>query len=79
MSEQNYEPEVMLSWTNDGGHTWEGYETASLGKQGEYDTEVRFNRLGSSGIHGRCYRIQFSAGTKFSLLGATADVDVLGA
>lgn len=38
--------EIMLRWSRDGGQTWEGTQTASLGGLGDYDVEARFHALG---------------------------------
>lgn len=70
-------PEIIVSWSDDGGHTFRGYVEASIGEQGKYQTRVKLNRLGTSGIHGRSYRVTFSAARKFALIGAMADVTVL--
>jgi hypothetical protein len=41
------DPVIWLRWTDDGGMTWSEPIQASVGKRGEYDTEVAWNRLGS--------------------------------
>ena len=38
--------EVMLRWSRDGGKTWIGARTGSLGSLGDYDRQVRFHGLG---------------------------------
>jgi hypothetical protein len=38
--------ELMLRWSRDGGKTWEGPETESIGGLGEYETMVQFYALG---------------------------------
>lgn len=38
--------EIMLRWSRDGGQTWEGTQTASLGGLGDYGQEVSFYGLG---------------------------------
>lgn len=38
--------EIMLRWSWDGGQTWEGPQTASLGGLGDYGQKVEFNALG---------------------------------
>lgn len=38
--------EVMLRWSRDGGQTWVGPKTASIGDLGDYGRQVRFHGLG---------------------------------
>lgn len=38
--------EVMLRWSRNGGQTWVGTRTASIGDLGQYDTTVNFYALG---------------------------------
>jgi len=38
--------EIMLRWSRDGGQTWEGPQTASLGTLGNYGQTVDFYALG---------------------------------
>jgi hypothetical protein len=38
--------EVMMRWSNDGGQTWRGPRTASIGDLGDYGKEVSFYALG---------------------------------
>lgn len=72
-----YNPEIMLTWSDDGGKTWRGYRQYSVGKQGKYRTRIKATRLGASGRRGRAYRIEFSAARPFALIGALVDVDEL--
>lgn len=72
-----YDPKVMVWWSDDGGKTFSGYKTASIGQQGKYRTRVKLNRLGKSGRRGRVYKIEFSAARPFRLIGALVDVDEL--
>jgi hypothetical protein len=57
----NYDPKAMLSWSDDGGHTWSNERSVAVGRQGAWQTRVRFNRLGSSRtMRGRRFRIAMS-------------------
>lgn len=38
--------EIVLRWSRDGGQTWEGDQSGSLGTLGDYDKQVRFHALG---------------------------------
>lgn len=42
------DPSVMFRVSHDAGKTWSNERTKSIGPLGNYDTEVRFGRLGSS-------------------------------
>lgn len=61
-------PQAMLSWSNDGGHTWSNEKWASIGKQGEYKTRLIWRRLGKS--RDRVFRIAISAAIKKVLIAA---------
>lgn len=47
-SGQGSDPQVMLRWSDDGGHTWTNEHTVSAGKIGEYKRRAVFRRLGRS-------------------------------
>jgi hypothetical protein len=52
---------VMLSWSDDGGHTYGSERVVSLGREGDWERRVRFNRLGMARTpRGRRYRIAVS-------------------
>lgn len=52
ISGQGSDPQVMLDWSDDGGNTWSDEAWTSAGGQaggiGEYNTRVRWRRLGKS-------------------------------
>lgn len=52
-----YDPKLMLSWSDDGGHTYSSERIESIGKQGDYHRTVAFTRMGKSKKKGRRYRI----------------------
>lgn len=62
------EPEVMLRWSNDGGHTWSNYLNRGLGKVGEYFRRVIWNRLGMTKGPPRIYEISSTSDNKIVLL-----------
>ena len=72
-------PECILSWSDDGGHTFTGGRQMSVGAQGEYGHRIRANRLGMSKDKGRVYRVEFSAARPFTFIAAYADVDQVNA
>jgi len=64
----NVPPYAMLQWSDDGSKTWSNELTQSLGKLGEYKTEVNFRRLGSS--KRRIYRNTISEPVEVVITGA---------
>lgn len=60
-SGQGSAPEVMLSFSDDGGRTWHNLPNKSLGALGRSKTRVTWQALGScSSPHGRVYRVAVS-------------------
>ena len=52
------EPQAMLRWSNDGGHSWSNELWRSLGRQGAYSRRVQWNRLGMS--RNRVYELRIT-------------------
>lgn len=48
-------PQINLSWSDDGGHTWSSEYTSFMGQIGKYKTRLIWRRLGYS--RDRIYRI----------------------
>jgi hypothetical protein len=67
-SGQGVDPQVMLTWSDDGGETWSDERTATAGKVGKYKTCVDWNRLGSA--RDRVFKIAVSDPVKWVLSGA---------
>lgn len=59
-------PQAMLSWSDDGGHTWSNEYLSSLGKQGEYSKRLIWRRLGYA--RDRVFRIAISDAVKKVLI-----------
>lgn len=57
-SGQGSDPQIMLRWSDDGGHTWNTERTVSAGKIGQYKRRAIFRRLGRS--RDRVYEIAVS-------------------
>jgi hypothetical protein len=70
---QGSDPQLMLRYSNDGGHSWSDIETASLGAAGEYDTKVRFDPSGSA--RNRVWELSMTDPVKFAIFGADCDVE----
>ena len=55
------DPQLMISWSDDGGRSYSNEIRRPVGRIGEYSAQVRANRLGSTGPIGRSWRLQWSA------------------
>ena len=70
--DQGRDPQAMLQWSDDGGHTWSAEAWAPMGKIGETRTRVRWRRLGKS--RDRIFRLTITDPVKVCLIGATTEV-----
>lgn len=68
------DPQLMLSWSDDGGKIWTGPVTASLGKTGARRTKANFNQLGSVDRNGRTFRLAVSSSVMRGIFAADARV-----
>ena len=68
-----HDPQAMLRYSNNGGHTWSNEIWRSVGEIGEYDERAIWNRLG--GGRNRNYEISMSAPVKWVILGANLEVE----
>lgn len=59
------DPQVMLSYSDDGGHTFSSEKWVSCGKIGKYKTRVRWSRLGSS--RDRVFKVVYSEKTFYQV------------
>ena len=67
----NIDPQVMLRWSDDGGHTWSNEHWASMGKIGEYGRRVFWRRLGMTmKLRDRVYEISGTDPVKIAIMGA---------
>ena len=65
------DPQVMLRWSDDGGHTWSNETWASMGKLGEYYRRVFWRRLGMTlKLRDRVYEISGTDPVKLAVMGA---------
>lgn len=71
------DPQVMLSYSNDGGHTWSSESWTSAGKNiggvGEYKKRVIWRRLGS--FRDRVFKIKITDPVKVTLISAEIEVE----
>lgn len=68
---QGIDPQAMLDWSDDGGHTWSSQHWRSIGKIGRYKQRVRWNRLGTS--RDRVYRVTITDPVKVVIIGASSE------
>lgn len=66
------DPQAMLQWSDDGGHTWSNEYWVPIGKVGEYKTRAKWRRLGRS--RDRVFRLMIVDPVKVVIIGATAEV-----
>ena len=68
---QGSDPEVMLRWSDDGGHTWSNYHTSPVGRIGEYYRRTFFRRLGMTlKLRDRVYELSMTDPVKTAIMGA---------
>jgi hypothetical protein len=68
---QGSNPEVMLRWSDDGGHTWGNEHWAQIGKIGEYYRRVFWRRMGMTlKLRDRVYELSGTDPVKISIMGA---------
>lgn len=70
-SGQGSDPQVMLRWSDDGGHTWSNEHWKSMGKTGEYGRRVIWRRLGmTQKLRDRVYEVSGTDPVKIAIVGA---------
>ena len=74
------EPQVMLRWSDDGGHTWSNEHWQTMGTQGAYGTRVFWRRLGMTGkLRDRVYEVSGTDPVKIAIMGAELHVSATNA
>jgi len=74
------QPQVMLRWSDDGGHTWSNEHWKTMGGVGEYGTRVIWRRLGMTDkLRDRVYEISGTDPVKIAILAAELDVSATNA
>jgi hypothetical protein len=70
-----YDPEVMLRWSDDGGHTWSNEHWRSMGKIGAFGYRTIWRRLGMTmKIRDRVYEVSGTDPVKIAIMGAELQV-----
>jgi hypothetical protein len=68
---QGEDPQIMLRWSDDGGHTWSNEHWISIGKIGEYYRRAIYRRLGMTlKLRDRVYEISGTDPVKIAIMGA---------
>ena len=73
---QGSDPQVMLRWSDDGGHTWSNEHWSSMGKIGQFYKRVFWRRLGMTlKIRDRVYEVSGTDPVKIAIMGAELHAD----
>jgi hypothetical protein len=65
------DPQVMLRWSDDGGHTWSNEHWRSMGKIGQYGFRTYWRRLGMTvKLRDRVYEVSGTDPVKIAVMGA---------
>ena len=65
------QPQVMLRWSDDGGHTWSNERWAGMGTGGQYGSRVIWRRLGmTTKLRDRVYEVSGTDPVKIAIMGA---------
>lgn len=65
------DPQAMLRWSDDGGHTWSNEHWRSMGKMGKYGYRTIWRRLGMTmQIRDRVYEVSGTDPIKIAIVGA---------
>lgn len=73
---QGSDAEVMLRWSDDGGHTWSNEHWRSMGKIGQTGRRVLWRRLGMTlKLRDRVYEVSGTDPVKIAIMGAELIVE----
>lgn len=68
---QGADPQVMLRWSDDGGHTWSNEHWRSMGLIGQYGYRTIWRRLGmTEKLRDRVYEVSGTDPVKIAIMGA---------
>ena len=72
---QGSDPQVMLRWSDDGGHTWSYEHWREMGKIGQFGYRTLWRRLGMTDkLRDRVYEVSGTDPVKIIIMGAELDV-----
>jgi len=70
------DPQVMLRWSDDGGHTWSNEHWRSMGQIGQTGYRTIWRRLGmTTKLRDRVYEVSGTDPVKIAIVGAELHVD----
>lgn len=69
----NSDPLLMLDYSDDGGRTYQGERTKTLGAIGKYQNTIRFNQCGMVNESGRQWRLRASAAVIRGIISASIE------
>jgi hypothetical protein len=73
---QGEDPQVMLRWSDDGGHTWSSEHWTPIGKIGQYGKRAFWRRLGMTmKLRDRVYELSGTDPVKIAIVGAELIAD----
>jgi hypothetical protein len=68
---QGSQPEAMLRWSDDGGHTWSNEHWQLMGAIGQYGYRTIWRRLGMTlKLRDRVYEVSGTDPVKIAIMGA---------
>ena len=74
------DPQVMLRWSDDGGHTWSNEHWRSMGLTGQWGRRVIWRRLGMTlKLRDRVYEVSGTDQVKIAIMGAELDMSATNA
>ena len=72
---QGSDPQVMMRWSDDGGHTWSYEHWNKMGKIGQFGYRTIWRRLGmTTKIRDRVYEVSGTDPVKLAIMGAELSV-----
>jgi hypothetical protein len=74
------DPQVMLRWSDDGGHTWSNEHWRSMGLTGQWGRRIIWRRLGMTlKLRDRVYEVSGTDPVKIAIMGAELTVSATNA
>ena len=74
------DPQVMLRWSDDGGHTWSNEHWRSMGLTGQWGHRVIWRRLGMTlKLRDRVYEVSGTDQVKIAIMGAELNMSATNA
>jgi hypothetical protein len=72
---ESEDPQMVITWSDDGGRNWATERSLPMGKAGETYTAIETKRLGQIKRNGRTWRMQCSASVARCITAAYLDVE----